>query len=205
MVEKKSDGRSKKRPGVEEQTEIITNAAIELFIEHGTKTTSIAQICKKADVSKPTFYRCFKDKEELVSKLYQDSINNHVGGILTFAIPKSISGKHDFDVALDQLFDTIFEHANLVQLLFREYSDPSSPASQIIDDTFENIAISMEKGLLATGKRIPSRIFLKAMMSAFQWIIYDAIKAGLSDDSVKAAKIASHELAAALFTQMDSK
>lgn len=202
MVEKKQDGRSKKRPGVEEQTEIITAAAIELFIEHGTKTTSIAQICKKADVSKPTFYRCFKDKEELISYLYQHSINNHVGNLLSLATPKSIEGKNDLDTALDTLFDTIFENANSVQLLFREYGDPSSPATQIIDETFENIAKRMEKGLKASENNVPSRTFLKAMMSAFQWIIYDTIKAGLTPKKIKEAKQASHELASALFTQM---
>lgn len=65
------DGRTKKRPGQEEQAAIITRAAVDLFSKHGTKPVSIAQICTHADVSRPTFYRCFKDKDELIASMLQ--------------------------------------------------------------------------------------------------------------------------------------
>lgn len=198
---KQSDGRSKKRPGVEEQKAIIIDSAIGLFIEQGTQNTSIAQICASADVSKPTFYRCFKDKDELVSTLYQDAINTHVEKLMGFTIHESMTGKESLNTALDELFDRIFEHAKLAQLLLREYSDPSSPASQIIDSTFEHIAKTMEQSFRQNAAH-PSRTFLKAMMAAFQWLVHDAIKAGLTPKKKKEAKQAAHELAAALVTQI---
>ena len=138
---KPEDGRRKKRPGVEEQTEIITQAAIALFVEHGTRSTSIAQICAKADVSKPTFYRCFKDKEALVSRLYDASVNAHVGSLLKATLPNNQQKDQPIDVAiqdaLNDLLDAIFQQAPLAQLLIREYGDPHSPAAHIIDSAFE--------------------------------------------------------------------
>lgn len=199
---KLQDGRSKKRPGIEEQTDIITAAAIELFIEHGTRNTSITQICAKADVSKPTFYRCFTDKEALVARLYQHSINEHVESLLASTFSNASTDKPNMEKALDDLLDAIFERASLAQLLFREYSDPGSPAAQIIDDAFDRIARKMEKDFKQFAKSQPSRTFLKAMMSAFQWIVYDAIKGGLSNKKVKDAKLAAHELASALLSQV---
>jgi len=196
------DGRSKKRPGVEEQKEIINAAAIELFVELGTKSTSIAQICKQANVSKPTFYRCYKDKDELVSNLYQYSINGHVERLLESTVDTSIPGKQNIELALDTLFDAIFEQSNLAQLLFREYSDPMSPASKIIDDAFDRIAKIMEKTFKHYSVKQPSRTYLKAMMSAFQWIVYDTIKDGKSPEKVREAKLAAHELTSALFYQL---
>lgn len=204
---KPQDGRRKRRPGVEEQKSIITDAAIGLFIECGTRSTSIAQICARADVSKPTFYRCFKDKDALVSHLYQHSINTHVEQLLGFTmstsdVGKSVISREHVNGALDDLFDRIFEHAALAQLLMREYSDPQSPASQIIDSTFEHIAKTIEKNLHSRREQRPSRTFLKAMMAAFQWIAYDAIKEGLTAKKKREAKLAARELSHAMMTQM---
>lgn len=193
------DGRSKKRPGIEEQTETIINAAIPLFIERGTQNTSVAQLCTAADVSKPTFYRCFKDKDELVSYLYQQSINDHVETLVANSKNSSNLTKQALNAALDQLLDAIFAKADLAQLLYREHSDPNSPAAQIIDKTFDRLAKQLEKSIRPSAKTPPSRTFLKAMMAAFQWVVYDAIKGGVTPKKVKEAKQAAHELAAAMF------
>lgn len=201
---KLEDGRRKKRPGVEEQTEIITQAAIELFVEHGTRSTSIAQICARADVSKPTFYRCFKDKEALVSRLYDSSVNAHVGALLKATFPKDQPIDITIKDALNDLLDAIFKQAQLAQLLIREYGDPHSPAAQIIDSAFERIATVMENTFKSQNMKSPSRTALKAIMSAFQWIVYDAIRAGLSPATIQQAKDASHELAAMLFANIAS-
>lgn len=40
-------------------------AAEETFINHGLVNSTIDEICAKAKVSKPTFYKLFKDKDEL--------------------------------------------------------------------------------------------------------------------------------------------
>lgn len=198
----KPDGRSKKRPGVQEQAATITSAAIELFIEQGTRNTSIAQICARADVSKPTFYRCFTDKEELVTRLYHFSIHEHVESLMATTFDATDGGRKKLDVALDTLMDAIFERAQLAQLLFREYSDPASPAAAIIDETFERIARKMERSFKQQNQRVPSRTFLKAMMSAFQWLVFDAIKGGLTTKAIKQAKHAAHELTGAMLSQM---
>ena len=43
----------------------IVNSAFTLFIDHGIKDTSIADIMKKAELAKGTFYLYFKDKYEV--------------------------------------------------------------------------------------------------------------------------------------------
>ncbi|MCG8312383.1 MAG: TetR/AcrR family transcriptional regulator [Pseudomonadales bacterium] len=197
-AKKSVDGRRKKRPGIAEQTAIIIDAAVQLFIEQGAQNSSIAQICAKADVSKPTFYRCFKDKESLISQLYQRAVDRHVVSLLTLPLPQNSDGQIKLDTALDELFDALFKEADLVQLLIREYNDPLSPASEIIDNTFERIAKEMLKSIKKRSANPPSKTFLKAMMAAFQWLAYDAIKSGLAPQQVKKAKKAAHELAAAL-------
>ena len=60
----------------------IVNSAFTLFIDHGIKDTSIADIMKKAELAKGTFYLYFKDKYEVrdylvrkkASQLFENAI-----------------------------------------------------------------------------------------------------------------------------------
>ena len=189
-----SDGRSKKRPGLEEQKSLITRAAVELFIEQGSRSVSIAQICNHAKVSRPTFYRCFKDKEELLYNLYQYSVNDHVEKILLRANTSKQKNSDWLHAALDELLEAIFENAQWVKLVFMESSDPHSPASSIVEDAFDHASDVMEKTMKKDKAGLPSRTVLKALMAAYQWIVHDAIKKGVTDEAKMEAKRAAWEL-----------
>lgn len=54
---------NKKDKGKRQQ---ILNAADRLYFEHGFNRVSVSEVCKKAAVSRKTFYTYFKNKEELV-------------------------------------------------------------------------------------------------------------------------------------------
>jgi len=43
----------------------LLNAAEEVFIDHGLVHATVDEICLKAKVSKPTFYKLYKDKDDL--------------------------------------------------------------------------------------------------------------------------------------------
>lgn len=184
-----TDGRSKKRPGVAEQGAIIMQAAVTLFAENGVRAVSIAQICARADVSRPTFYRCFEDKDALVSQLYEDSVNAFVDNFLSSA---QLRNAEQLRHLLDELLDSIFEQSELAQLVFRESSDPDSPAARIIDEAFEHAADVMTSDRPAAGA--PSRVYLKSVMAAVQWIVQDAIRKGLTESSKAEAKSAAFTL-----------
>ncbi len=189
-----ADGRTKKRPGQEEQATVITRAAVDLFSKHGTKPVSIAQICTHADVSRPTFYRCFKDKDDLISSIYQHSVNAHVEKILrTLQMQESKDAKSIQD-ALNDLFDAIFDQSQLAQLVFIESADPDSPASAIVNAAFEHAADVMQASLAEFSNEKISRVFLKSMMAACQWIAHDAIKKGLTTNARSEAKKAVWQL-----------
>ena len=187
------DGRKKKRPGLQEQTDIIVRAAVALFIQHGTRSVSIAQICSHADVSRPTFYRCFADKEALIASIYEHSVNRHVEHMLSCWQSHEHQHKQGLYPALDELLDAIFEQSQLAQLVFVESSDPASPASEIIEASFEHAADILAK--VSNRQPMPqSRVYLKSIMAAMQWIVHNAIKQGLDDTSVKEAKHAAQQL-----------
>ncbi len=191
---KQVDGRSKKRPGQEGQAALITRAAIKLFSEHGTQPVSIAQICAQADVSRPTFYRCFKDKGELISSIYQHAVNIHVEKILRDIQRQGWEDEAWLQTALDNLFDAIFDQSQLAQLVFIESNAPGSPASNIVNAAFEHAADVAEAWLAEYSEEQLSRVFLKSMMAACQWIVHDAIRKGLTEEAKSEAKKAAWQL-----------
>jgi AcrR family transcriptional regulator len=64
MAERKRSPRSKKR-------ERILEKATELFIKHGIKRVTVAEICREAGASKMTFYKYFDNKIELLRHIWQ--------------------------------------------------------------------------------------------------------------------------------------
>ena len=66
--------------------EIVIEIAKELFAEKGYDNTSMADICKKANVSKGLIYHHFSSKEELLRAVYISSIEKmeELGGNVNF-------------------------------------------------------------------------------------------------------------------------
>ena len=55
----------------DERKKQILNAALKAFAEHGYERTSIAVICGKAGIARPTLYQYFKDKRSLFRELLE--------------------------------------------------------------------------------------------------------------------------------------
>jgi AcrR family transcriptional regulator len=98
----------------------LINTARELFFKHGTKRVTIEEICEKADVSKMTFYKFFRNKDDLATRILselknrilneQDEIMNQnipfidkIKGIMNHFIKTS---KELEDIFLDEMWGT---------------------------------------------------------------------------------------------------
>ncbi len=186
-VRRKRDGRSKPRPGVEQQRRHILSSAATLFAERGSASVSVAELCRAADVSKPTFYRCFADKDALLEQLYQLAVHT----------PVQQGWRRDGDAPAgafwtrerhDAVVDEIFEHGPLAALLYVESSVPGSKAAAIVERAFDESAETMAAWVRAQGGADPSRVILKGMLHASQWIVHDAIKRGATEAARSEAK-----------------
>jgi AcrR family transcriptional regulator len=193
------DGRSKRRPGTEAQRHVITDVAMRLFIERGTSGVSISGICAAAGVSRPTFYRCFADKEALVAHLYGVAVRDHVQVNLASVLTEGV-GRSDVRGALEVMVDRIFERPEMAAFLFVESSDVRSPAHAIVHAALDEAVGQIEAWYTTHGHTPPSRLTLKATMVACQWLVHDAIRRGLTTDARIEAKRAMAELVEAVFS-----
>lgn len=53
----------------------LINTAKDLFFKHGIKRVTIEEICERSKVSKVTFYKYFANKDELISYIRDELIN----------------------------------------------------------------------------------------------------------------------------------
>jgi len=176
---------------VEQQRETIRQAAVAQFAQKGTRGVSIAQICAAARVSRPTFYRCYTDKDALVADIYAEAVATPS---TDFQLRASLDDHAALREQLDALFERIFEHADIAQVIFVEAGDPGSPAAKIIEEGFARSARTLARDLKKGGKTPPSTTYLKAVMAAVQWLVHDAIRKGLTARSRTEAKEAAYRL-----------
>src|SRR5262245_44897396 len=61
------------------RTQQLSDAALDLFLEHGIPAVTIDQIVARAGVGKGSFYRYFRDKEELSVALFASLVDGVTG------------------------------------------------------------------------------------------------------------------------------
>lgn len=188
----------KQRPGMEEQRRLILAAAVDLFSVRGSKAVSVSDICKTAQVSRDTYYRCFADKDALIGELYQTAVNDHIETVLG-APELDYNNEAWLHRVFDHTIDAILREHKVAQLLFLESSDPDSHAYQVIHDAFDKAARRMQRWCRQAYGRAPSREFLVALLVAAQWLVHNAIVSGMGKRDIAKAKRASEQLFHAAF------
>lgn len=191
----------KKRPGLEEQRKLIMAAAVDLFSVHGGSAVSVSDICKGAQVSRDTYYRCFADKDTLIDELYQTSVNDHIESVLK-AWDLDYNNQEWLHRVFDQTIDAILQQHKVAQLLFIESADPNSHAYHVIHKAFDKAALRMQRWCKDAYGRSPSREFLVALLVAVQWLVQNAIASGMKKRDIDKAKVASEQLFHAAFSSL---
>lgn len=192
----------RRRPGVEEQRRVITAAAVGLFATRGSAATPIADICRAAAVSRDTFYRCFRDKEELIDHLYRTAVDEHILAVLD-ASDLDYANQAWLHRVFGQTIDSILEHHDVARFLYVESADPASPAYTIINEAYDKVSRRMQHWCRKHYGKAPSREYFRALLAAVQWLVHNAINQGLGPREVGKAKAAAEQLFHAAFTSLE--
>ena len=183
----KTTRKTKNRPGVDEQRKVIKQAAVSLFAGKGSSASSVSDICKAAGVSRDTYYRCFSDKEALISYLYESSVNEHVLAVLN---PELMDYEDEDWVSKvsEQTVDAILEQSTIAQFLYVESADPNSYAHQLINEAYDKSALRMQDWAKQQFGHAPTKEYFKSLLFATQWLVHNAILAGMTKPQVAIAK-----------------
>ena len=91
----------------------IENKAKELFWKHGFKKVTIDEICKKANVSRKTFYTFYENKSALVIYLLQQ-----MTGEMMAEYNRIVAGKDSFSQKMEKLLSLKYESSNQFSMEF---------------------------------------------------------------------------------------
>ena len=100
----------------------IDHKAKELFWKHGFKKVTIDEICKKANVSRKTFYTFYDNKIALVVYTFNEVMNE------TFAIYESIiGGDASFSEKIEKIFAYKYEIGETISMEFiKDFYNPEA-------------------------------------------------------------------------------
>ena len=178
---------------------MIVESALRLFAKSNARNVSVQQICREADVSRPTFYRCFADNHALLEYVYEQSVDRYVEQIILDELPSGGDVEEWLEQAVDRVVDAVFDQPDLAQFVFVEYGAPDSPVRSIVNQAFERSAKILESSLRNFYDDAPSRLYMSALMASVQWILFETLQAGVDGPSRARAKLAIWQAAASFF------
>ena len=165
---------------IEQKKKDILTASVQVFAEKGFHAAGIADIAQKLGMGHGTFYRYFKNKEDI----FDSAVNEILKEIVSIAINEKPDGAEtieDYKAQLfrigDKLFQLFLEDDSMARILFFESQSVSaiqkkiSNSMQIFDDyTSAYLKNGIKKGFLR--KDLDLRITSRAVNT----VIFEGIK-----------------------------
>lgn len=125
-------------PSGEQLREVVIEAAMRVYAEHGYQRSSVELILQAANISRPTFYRLFSDKREVIrealERAYLDLLTT-----LPAAVASARTMEQGINLALDAYFDWARRNVPGVGAFYREIHDRDSPASELRRQALETL------------------------------------------------------------------
>ncbi len=154
-----------------ESTEAILSAAAQILEEAGYRAFTIDAVCKRAGASKPTIYRWWRNKGDLIREVYERS------GEASLAYPDSGNLEKDLAAHLHSLWNwwrTTRAGEALRSFITEIQLDPTSLASFREDFLARRervlraiFAKAMARGDIRTGASVDAAI---AMLTGMSWL-----------------------------------
>ena len=106
-----------------DRKQAIMDTALEEFASHGYESTSISMLAKKAGVSKGLMYNYFKSKEELLTTIMSEGIDE----IFSYVDPNrdGVITQEEFVYMIDEIFLLMKDKSNFYKLYFALIMQPT--------------------------------------------------------------------------------
>ena len=150
------------------RTRILRGAA-RVFGERGYSATSVEAILEAAHVSRRTFYRTFRSKEDVLRTLFDRSVNRLVRAVRAQADPT----KTRYELVVASVEAYLRVHANagpLARVLLLEQFSPESPLVAQRNralSTFSKLLTSAAEG---AGQKTPDPVLVAAVVAGINQV-----------------------------------
>lgn len=150
------------------RTRILRGAA-KVFGERGYGATSVEAILEAAEVSRRTFYRTFRSKEDVLRTLFDNSVQ-----MLLRAVREATSDRAaQTDLTSSAVDAYLRVHANagpLARVLLLEQFSPGSPLAEQRDRAFATFSTLMIQASESRGRPVADPLLVTAVVAAINQV-----------------------------------
>lgn len=127
----------------EERKEQILRAARSAFAEHGYERTSIAVICRKAGIARPTLYQYFKDKRSVFRELLEGGLKGLHDRLHQGLKPEpgdpDLSARQEMEAVHLALLKELAANRELMTILLKEAKAKNAETEDIVSRLWEGL------------------------------------------------------------------
>ena len=156
-------------PKGEQLRELILAAAGQDYADNGYHGSSVANILAISGVSRPTFYRHFKNRREVL-----DIVIGRVNDMLMDTVARKVENPKTLESVVDAAIDGYFEWAKicapLVGPIYREIHDPASPACEHRRRVVAELVDLFGATLALLGHPTQDSLFYEALLNVIEQI-----------------------------------
>lgn len=148
---------------------VIIDAAAEVCAVHGFHGTTVELILQQAGISRPTFYRFFKNKEDVLKRMAEE-INQELVITVSHAVEKAGTEPEKIETAVDAYLDWGIRRGEIVSVLYSALSDPAFPIPEIRENTFRKLTWLFVDELKKTDRPAFDPLFIDALINTVEYL-----------------------------------
>lgn len=172
--------RARRRIGVEGQRVAILAVSAQLLATKSYEQLSVEDILLAAGVSRQTFYRCFRNKNELFHTIFRDGNAMFLRAIAaldkTGADPATV-----MDRALTGAFLFVIHGGTMLRALYRETVKPDSEFAPYRKEVLETLVGDITGWSRATFSLDADPLLVRAVLLAVEQLIFEMTAVGTPD------------------------
>lgn len=155
----------------EEVRRRIIQATREVFIAVGYHGLSVELILAQCALSRPTFYKYFRNTDEPIEIVLREANDQLING-MTQAVSKAVGLFEQIEIALSTWRQWGDDMGPLLRPLFGELHDKHSPAWHNRLRTLEVIENNLVQAAVLAGMPRPSKILIQALINGVEFLGY---------------------------------
>lgn len=162
-------GRPPKQEDQQSFDRLIIDAATSVCAIHGFHGTTVELILQEAGVSRPTFYRFFKNKEDVLKRMAVE-INQELVNTVSLAVGNAESVIEKIEAGVDAYIDWGIRRGEIVRVLYNALFDPAFPIPEIRQNTFRQLIWLFMSELKETDRPAFDPLFIDAIINTVEYL-----------------------------------
>jgi TetR/AcrR family transcriptional regulator len=150
---------------------VITDAATRVFAAQGYHGVSVELIIQEGGISRPTFYRYFKNTDEVIELVLREANDALIHGVVT-ALHEGRGPLQKVEAALLAWRAWGEQTGPLLRAIFAEMHDPQSPAAAHRQRVLDVIGLELDRAMVALGRAPLDPLRVGAFVTGVEYLGY---------------------------------